>query len=1057
MPGGNRGRGYRPRGKGPYRGRGRGRGGLEGTGRGVYHTLKEMDEVYLIASSNQLKDGTSTPGRGRGSRSNSGANTPRGRGKFNNPSFSTDGACNSFGSPVGRGRGGPGDKPPTRRGGIGDSPRGRGRGRGSKLRPDAPLSALLFQERPFLRPIKFVPSVYTKVLFQEEEEIFQAVVEEVGEEEQSHVPTADRVLRVFSGGTIPRMSSPGGESDADELVEIDFNDMGKLADIPARQLKSDVDAVEERFLGIRLGAQSTAGKLGKVVEADTISSMSPSKVVNNDGNDVFLAEEPITVPPIAHNHINAQGPVPLVQSHHAPQEVSVTLERDDPSLPQNMMHETGGVAPTESAEILIDNQISHVSVPMLAAPQALQVIEDKVIIDGDPQVNLSVSTSHPASSEAFENFYIDTQPSQVADPHRGRPRLLVDDDEEVIVYVAPHPGRVSPPPTSSAEALSLPSTSILTGTTALAPTPQSRIDPAHTTLASNTPCTSIHPQCPPASPLPAFESVSFSFTPTPKKARVFSKRSKAKAKIHQRRQEAHATRRQLEQQALFWSFGAMREEAMLRGGSARELDPQWNERRRGDSDVEWGDEVGEEEKADKTAGLAEGMDLDPELEVDEEAMMSFVKSMGPEGSRFMTMDDIADGEVMRLEDEAESSEEEEEEEDDDDDDDDEASEDEDEVDAITKDEEMLIAEPGDVGLEDYEETDEDDSDDHENSPRANFRARLERLRNHSKEKGKKPAASRKEIDEDSEEDDDYYDRADEDEDFIERIQMMIEENDDIIKGRDRKGRNQVFRAVRDGSFGDPDDLDYFDFKPARKNKDKYKGFPPELQDQWQKDHEKKAENKRLRQLKRLELAADPMSSKKGGKKGQKAMLAAAKLDPTITVLPNRIIDMTTLVQQIRRFVGDIGGPSSMSLPPTSKETRKQIHEMALAFNLKSISKGKGDSRYTTLTKTTRTGLFVDEGKVSKIVRRSVRGGGGGGEFSGSKTRGARGGGYAMPVHKEGDEVGKAAPKIGESNIGFKMLSLMGWSEGQGIGKSGGLDVPLTAVIKRSKLGLGASK
>lgn len=132
---------------------------------------------------NQLKDGTATPsGRGRGSKSNSRSNTPRGRGRgnINHLSSSKDGVNNSFGSLIGRGRGGLGDQPAKRRGGIGDSPRGRGRGRGFKLRPDAPLSALLFQERPLLRPIKFVPSVHTRVLFQEEEEIFQAVAEEVG-------------------------------------------------------------------------------------------------------------------------------------------------------------------------------------------------------------------------------------------------------------------------------------------------------------------------------------------------------------------------------------------------------------------------------------------------------------------------------------------------------------------------------------------------------------------------------------------------------------------------------------------------------------------------------------------------------------------------------------------------------------------------------------------------------------------------------------------------------------------------------------------------------------
>ena len=105
----------------------------------------------------------------RGSNSNSGSNTPRGprRANFDKISSSNSGVYNTFGSQLGLGRG------PRR----GDESRGRG---GSKLRPDAPLSALLLQERPLLRPIKFVPSVHTKVLFQEEEEIFQAVVEEVG-------------------------------------------------------------------------------------------------------------------------------------------------------------------------------------------------------------------------------------------------------------------------------------------------------------------------------------------------------------------------------------------------------------------------------------------------------------------------------------------------------------------------------------------------------------------------------------------------------------------------------------------------------------------------------------------------------------------------------------------------------------------------------------------------------------------------------------------------------------------------------------------------------------
>ena len=38
-----------------------------------------------------------------------------------------------------------------------------------------------------------------------------------------------------------------------------------------------------------------------------------------------------------------------------------------------------------------------------------------------------------------------------------------------------------------------------------------------------------------------------------------------------------------------------------------------------------------------------------------------------------------------------------------------------------------------------------------------------------------------------------------------------------------------------------------------------------------------------------------------------------------------------------------------------------------------------------------------------------------------------------------------------------MLASMGWTEGDRIGNSGGLNAPLTAVIKNTQLGLGATR
>jgi hypothetical protein len=130
-----------------------------------------------------------------------------------------------------------------------------------------------------------------------------------------------------------------------------------------------------------------------------------------------------------------------------------------------------------------------------------------------------------------------------------------------------------------------------------------------------------------------------------------------------------------------------------------------------------------------------------------------------------------------------------------------------------------------------------------------------------------------------------------------------------------------------------------------------------------------------------------------------------------------------------------------------------VHEIAMAFNLKSVSKGKGTTRYTILTKTTRSGDQVNEGRIAWLVRRSE---GRGDSFISEDRKGK--GVLKVPRHREGDVVGKAAPRLNGSNVGFRLLEKMGWSEGEVIGAStNGLEVPLVAVIKTTKLGLGARK
>ena len=256
-------------------------------------------------------------------------------------------------------------------------------------------------------------------------------------------------------------------------------------------------------------------------------------------------------------------------------------------------------------------------------------------------------------------------------------------------------------------------------------------------------------------------------------------------------------------------------------------------------------------------------------------------------------------------------------------------------------------------------------------------------------------------------------------------------------------------------------LIYVYIRPGRKKK-KDKNIPKELHEQWDRDREKKAERKRLRALEKSAAALDPFLPKKGGKKARKARLAAASASP---------MSLETVVEHMRRFVADLGGARTLPLPPMDHKMRKSVHDLAHAFKLESKSQNKGAARFTTLKKTPLAGINVDEKAIGRILGRpSAYGAHEGGNLKG-KDKAVR----IRP--RDGELVGevrfwnslslmlvyllscslKAAPKLDGSNIGFQMLAAMGWEEGGLIGAVGGLEAPLVAVIKTTKLGLGASR
>ncbi|KAG1739337.1 hypothetical protein EDB19DRAFT_856463 [Suillus lakei] len=769
-----------PRGNNNNNNRGRGsQDPNDGTPRGNY-PHNEMDfvvQVWQEPPSNNLSRG-GTPLRGRGGRpgpeSASGSSTPQRRG-----TPQRGGVVPQRGGIMPQ-RGGS-----TPRRGTGNI-RGRGRGRGMSDPPRA---------RPglgmYLKPVKFVPSVLTRTLFDVEEDILQPVAESAGPSEESHVPTADKVTRVFSGGNFPHpplsSSSEDGVSDhEEELEEVDFADMGNL--------------------------------FPRLHTAQASTSTRASQVASSSYEEVFTGM-----------YNERKHSVATPSSHPAPKHRDVMLEK--PHL-----------VPTDA----VGNETTSIavhSVTTLEHSTAALVItqDDKIVIDKPNPIPSSQSPTASISNEITVSptcdtptFFVDTQPTKPS-AHRSASDVVLFDrtgwggatlgeEDELIVYVAPHPrsGRASPIP--DIPRVRLPSRSILTGTTNPMQNQTLPVTHEHTVDNKNIPAQSEPPQ---------FSSVSFGFTsPSAKKQSrqrpVFTPSDRSKARVQASRQDARVARNRAQRRAMFGSFGAILSEARLRDADERERKSvRWASRRKDDSDVDFGDDdeddVPANDGVDELSSGLGGMDLDPDLEPDLEAMKGFVQSMSAEGSRHRTMDDIQDEERMRIEDEEE-----------DDGSDSRGSynntsdeEDKEETAVFEVEEEILIAEseggrPREPSRSDHSDEAEDSSDD-DLSPRGNFQARLRRVR--EKSRSTKPAIAVAEGDSDQEESDTTFpswNRGDSDDDYIAQIEDLLEMHSGIASGKNRKLRNKLFHAIQNGQFDHVDDYEELDgsfsYQPARQER-----------------------------------------------------------------------------------------------------------------------------------------------------------------------------------------------------------------------------------------------
>ncbi|ODO07246.1 hypothetical protein L198_00825 [Cryptococcus wingfieldii CBS 7118] len=152
---------------------------------------------------------------------------------------------------------------------------------------------------------------------------------------------------------------------------------------------------------------------------------------------------------------------------------------------------------------------------------------------------------------------------------------------------------------------------------------------------------------------------------------------------------------------------------------------------------------------------------------------------------------------------------------------------------------------------------------------------------------------------------------------------------------------------------------------------------------------------------------------------------------------------------IQNFLDD-KKQEQITLPLLDKATRKKVHMLADCYGVKSNSRGSGKKKSIALNKTKRSGVNVKTQVRDRLLGAAPYSGGmfykalhSKSSAGKPKVKGNDWGAGQSAKAMEGEEVGFGADKIGNDNVGHKLLSMMGWAEGEKIGKAGGsgIDMP----------------
>lgn len=499
----------------------------------------------------------------------------------------------------------------------------------------------------------------------------------IGDKEEDHVPTANKVTRIFGG--VEDVPDQQDDDEEDELAEIDFNDIGKF--------QAEVDAVAA---SLPSGSNTTQGTTAVVEEKFTgfYVDRKPSKIIDGGKQSASTQEPQIDEPEVTE----------VVQIHTTADQNLLYVDTK-PSIVVDTINQTG-------PRILVD-QIDG----LLG-----QANGDDEIVYNAPNPRSGPASPSPAHTSQDQSQRL---PELESVPARAEVAAPVP----TLLPMATRPGVmvVSETTILTAQSLSTDVNSVTPSTTANIP-PAPAFSSVSFTSLSQTPSKplvrKLHPVHTPRSFISGLR---------PKRARRTLARTSGMGRM--------SALGAAVSDANVRSEGKERDP---RRAEQRRTDSDIEWGTDSDDGGKPSAHADADEEVDVLSSGVGAMELDGELDI--EALKSFVKSMGAAASNQVTLGDVEDEEKMRKEDEEaqvqrSGSSGESEDEDEEDDEDEDADE---EVEAVfQKAEEAMV--DGNAGEEDEKQSDDDDEDDEDTTPRRGFQARLERLRAQSKGKQKAKA------------------------------------------------------------------------------------------------------------------------------------------------------------------------------------------------------------------------------------------------------------------------------------------------------------------------------